>query len=103
MNGWQALGFKTYQDYLDSDLWRDKRSFILKLRPICELCQQNKSTSVHHKTYASVGNENKNDVMALCFPCHSDIHNVEEWEWCCTNYQKINDVEAKVCVCGERR
>ena len=34
----KAMGFDTYRDYLDSDLWRRIRSVIMANQPECGLC-----------------------------------------------------------------
>ena len=73
--GWKALGFETYLDFLSSDIWKDKRNYVLKLRPICEKCRINKATQVHHLTYERCGNEKGEDLMAVCYKCHQEIHN----------------------------
>lgn len=75
--GWKALGFENYVDYLQSYLWKDKRDFFLKLKPICEKCGS-KATQAHHKNYENVGNEGQRDLMALCSDCHKKIHKGEE-------------------------
>jgi hypothetical protein len=74
LNGWQSLGFKSYHEFLQSDLWKEKRKYILSLRPICENCRVNKSTEVHHTDYAWVGNEKGCDLKALCYGCHRKVH-----------------------------
>jgi len=66
--------WETYQDYLESDDWKEKRNIILADNPFCFICK-NKSTVVHHKTYKRVGCERTRDLMALCYYCHHDFHN----------------------------
>lgn len=76
MNTWQALGFITYQDYLNSDLWQEKKKWILEcFNNECQKCKTKKGLNVHHKNYDSVGNENIHDVTVLCFKCHKEEHN----------------------------
>lgn len=71
MNGWKALGFETYQDYLNSYLWKEKRDWIIEvLGDRCSVCGSRKNLHVHHKTYDSVGNEGQEDVEVLCSECH---------------------------------
>lgn len=68
---WKALGFKTYNEYLESDLWKEKREFILdQLGRICSKCGSKKNLLIHHKTYESVANESIHDVAVLCWRCH---------------------------------
>ena len=74
MNGWQALGFNSYQEYLLSDIWTSKRDFLLKQYPMCEICKEKKSQEVHHIDYDSVGNEGKEHLLVLCKECHLRQH-----------------------------
>ena len=73
-NGWEALGFNTYQEYLMSDLWLEKREYILTLKHACEICGGKDNLNVHHKNYESVGNENTEDIIVLCRRCHQKEH-----------------------------
>ena len=74
INGWRALGYNSYEEYLLGYIWLEKKSYFLKVFPKCEMCGKLAST-VHHKTYERVGNEKKTDIMALCKECHNKIHN----------------------------
>ncbi len=78
-SGWKALGFNSYQEYLMSQYWKDKRDFILEhFGNKCIECGTEKGLNVHHKNYDSVGNENTEDVTVLCFKCHKEEHNKNE-------------------------
>ena len=75
MNGWRALGFNSYGEYLKSDLWRKKRENILDiLGRKCNRCKTKYSLIIHHITYDSVGNEKMEDVEVLCYKCHREEH-----------------------------
>lgn len=74
----EALGFKSYKEYLNHPLWKEKSKFILSLNPSCQKCRINKSTQVHHLNYNSVGNENREDVISLCKDCHKKIHGIKD-------------------------
>jgi len=75
VNGWKALGFDTYQEYLESDLWKEKRKWILEcFKNKCQRCGGKGFLQVHHKNYKSVGNENMDDVTTLCIKCHREEH-----------------------------
>ena len=74
----KALGFNSYKEYLNSYLWKDKRNFIISLKPFCEKCKGKKSTQVHHLNYDSVTNENQSDLIALCRECHKKIHGIKD-------------------------
>jgi len=71
--GWWALGYKSYDEYLASDYWKEKREWILNVKgKQCEKCGSIKKLNVHHINYASVGNENTHDVTVLCYDCHKE-------------------------------
>ncbi|KYK20675.1 hypothetical protein AYK24_09800 [Thermoplasmatales archaeon SG8-52-4] len=75
MEGWKALGFGSYQEYLLSDFWADKRNWIIKVRRgRCEKCGSTKKLQVHHLNYKNVGNEHGEDVVVLCKKCHLKEH-----------------------------
>ena len=76
MNGWQSLGFKSYNEYLQSDLWKEKRELILSIfNWECQKCGSKKRLEIHHKTYENVGNEKQRDVTVLCKKCHEEKYN----------------------------
>ncbi|MCR8666220.1 HNH endonuclease [Aestuariibaculum sp. M13] len=63
-----------YYGYLDSPQWAHKRNLVFKrAEGKCERCSK-KAVMVHHKTYARVGYEDLEDLMAVCFHCHSLEH-----------------------------
>lgn len=75
LNGWKALGFETYKDYINSEFWKNKRDWILESKGRkCEKCGGNFWLQVHHLSYENVGNEGKDDVIILCAYCHWRIH-----------------------------
>lgn len=84
-------GAKTYQDFLNSDLWKDIKEWTFELRRIktkrgkgllmCERCKinfpfslRNKKMTIHHLNYNCVGSERAEDLMILCRKCHNFIH-----------------------------
>lgn len=62
MNGWQALGFKSYKDYIQSPFWINKKMWIIDLRKCCEECGSLENLNVHHTNYINVGNEGMDDI-----------------------------------------
>lgn len=69
---------KRYTAYLSSPEWAKKRKHILyRDRYTCQ-AQFSKCTldadQVHHLTYANLCNENDEDLISVCFSCHSAIH-----------------------------
>lgn len=64
-----------YNAYLETDEWRQRRAKVLKRAGgICEGCRKRPATQVHHLTYDRVRNEMLFDLVAVCGPCHSQIH-----------------------------
>jgi hypothetical protein len=64
-----------YQWYLNSKFWRERRvAAFRRAKGICEHCKTRPATEVHHRTYLRVFDEHPNDLVALCRPCHADIH-----------------------------
>lgn len=64
-----------YHWYLGTPFWRERREHVMKrAQHVCEKCKAAKATEVHHLTYLRVFNELPTDLVALCRPCHSDIH-----------------------------
>jgi 5-methylcytosine-specific restriction protein A len=77
-NHLQALGFKSYSEYLNNPIWKSKRDFYIKRHPFCEKCKKVNSVLVHHLHYNNVGNESGRDLMALCKKCHNKIHGIKD-------------------------
>ena len=70
------LGFKTYEDYLESDLWKEIRLRVMKKsRWHCASCGL-AAKVVHHQRYTSRGLKGTSDkwLLALCHECHSKQH-----------------------------
>jgi RNase P subunit RPR2 len=64
-----------YQDYIQSPEWEKVRKRILKrARGKCEKCRKRPPLQVHHLTYARLGNERDEDLLAVCGPCHQSFH-----------------------------
>lgn len=64
-----------YYDYLRSAEWAARTEPIRKRnRGRCECCNMRWGTEVHHRTYARVYAERKEDLLLVCHPCHQRIH-----------------------------
>lgn len=64
-----------YNHYLNSQEWAAMREVILaRASWTCEQCGQNKAAHVHHLTYERFGAERPEDLMAVCIPCHEQLH-----------------------------
>lgn len=75
---YKSLGFKTYQEYLESDWWLDKKKLVLSKTKKCEQCNSHQQLYVHHITYDTLGNEPRKDLMVVCYDCHQEIHDGEK-------------------------
>lgn len=61
-----------YQRYLASREWALLRERVRKrCASVCERCKRNPMEAVHHLTYARIGRERLEDLMAICNPCHA--------------------------------
>lgn len=70
-----GLRFSSYQEYLDSDAWRNKADRIKEERGgFCQVCRNPHGLNVHHNTYARLGIENDSDLIVLCHDCHELFH-----------------------------
>jgi 5-methylcytosine-specific restriction endonuclease McrA len=77
-----------YVEYMASPEWFDRRDeWIAQWRtrtgvaPFCLVCLtawHAESDDLHHVTYARLGRELFADLMALCRPCHRDLHHILE-------------------------
>jgi 5-methylcytosine-specific restriction endonuclease McrA len=64
-----------YHEYLRTEKWKGKREKVLKRdNNLCQACLINKATEVHHKTYEKIFDEPLFDLVSLCHPCHSKLH-----------------------------
>ena len=83
--------FKSYDEYLQSDMWEAKRKTFMRIRNPqifelfkkvkCEKCKEiirAVSAQVHHLSYAHVTNEKMSDLMILCYKCHREAHSKGE-------------------------
>ena len=72
---------RTYQSYLRSVEWKEKRKeFLEDAGYCCERCGEYANV-VHHKHYNSIGNEERDDVEVLCKECHDNEHLDKEGDY----------------------
>jgi hypothetical protein len=70
--GW----WKEYNDYLRTDGWKRKRAKVLaRAQNLCEGCREREATQVHHLTYRHRFDEFLFELVAVCDPCHTRLHN----------------------------
>lgn len=68
-----ALRSMPYNEYLQTNHWRDVRKIAFKKYIGQCLCGQN-ARDVHHISYERKGFEGPEDVVALCRECHERWH-----------------------------
>lgn len=65
-------------EYLLTPWWRRRRDRALRRAAFrCSRCETKRELQVHHRTYATVGNEADADLDVLCRSCHEG-HRVDE-------------------------
>lgn len=69
----------TYDEYIQSDIWKAKRSERLRIDGYrCQMCGTAKNLRVHHIRYPDVlGMESVEDLVTLCDRCHEHAHSAE--------------------------
>ncbi len=67
----RRLGFKSYDDYLNSILWKSIRAAKLEINPECYACG-GKATQVHHGRYTLLNLTGGNlfYLVSVCGNCH---------------------------------
>lgn len=69
----RSLGFKEYENYLSSRLWRNIRQAVIrKSGGRCVRCKSADTLQVHHRRYThqNLSGDSTDDMMALCRLCH---------------------------------
>lgn len=79
----RKLGGLTYQQYLRTEGWRQRRRPALyRAKGRCEICSQPEylvgKLQVHHLTYERIGEELPSDLEALCDECHHMVHGLQD-------------------------
>lgn len=71
MSVFQKLGFKSYQEYLQSDRWKRIRAKVFRKCGKCKVCG-NKAEVVHHKNYdeKTLRGDCLKSLVPLCHSCH---------------------------------
>ncbi len=65
-----------YAGYLQTAHWQRLRMQVLeRAKYMCEGCGTKVHLDIHHKTYSRRGEEELDDLMALCRNCHTGRHN----------------------------
>lgn len=78
----KKIGYDSYDDYLKSYIWINKRNSYFKDSysvKRCLICQSNNKhyhtpTVLHHLHYENLGNEKFSDFIPLCVNHHTYLH-----------------------------
>jgi hypothetical protein len=66
---------ESYEKYINSQQWRNRRARFLKKHGLkCCICGNFGVIHVHHLTYERLGNERDSDLQVVCEQCHNGIH-----------------------------
>lgn len=66
-----------YDAYIQSKAWGRRISyFYARYGRVCVACGSIEHITVHHMTYAHMGKEPDEDLVALCKPCHNEYHDI---------------------------
>lgn len=67
----RKIGYRSYQEYLKSDLWSSIRANMLNMYPYCYVCGDH-ATQVHHANYLkkTLLGRDYTDLYTLCSRCH---------------------------------
>lgn len=73
VSAWHEIWRETYDTYLWSPEWREKRSVVLaRCEGRCGCGEP--ATEVHHLTYENVFEEQPHQLLAVCRMCHARYH-----------------------------
>lgn len=81
--GWRRvlheMGYASYEEYLQSDLWmRIRKKVLKKARKLCADCPS-RATQVHHEAYTveNLKGMNLRFLVAVCDDCHHKRHGLK--------------------------
>jgi 5-methylcytosine-specific restriction endonuclease McrA len=76
---------KTYSSYLHSNHWNNIKSIFKASKGYtgkCFICgfipQGDRPNNIHHRSYKNIGKELNQDLVLLCGPCHSRVHDISK-------------------------
>jgi len=72
--GEKTVKTSRYDEYLQSEEWKNKASSYKKNNPNCGICNRTGILHVHHRTYVRCGKEEVMDLIVLCSECHKLFH-----------------------------
>ena len=90
----RRLGFRSYGEYLRSDLWKSIRERVLADNWYCQRCDDRPAEQVHHRAYDPVTLSGKDlrSLTALCRGCHRTAEQPEVRRDPYDRLQRANEV-----------
>lgn len=77
LNGIGFLKTLPYQEYLQTDHWKNTRKAAMQRAGFkCQLCNSTDKLQTHHRTYERKGCEIPSDLIVLCNKCHEKFHDI---------------------------
>ena len=72
----KELGFDSYAEYLDSDLWRSIRERVFYEKGRRCTCCSKMASQVHHAEYTdeNLAGDNLDELFPVCGECHRKTH-----------------------------
>lgn len=72
------MGFRSYDDYLKSDLWKMIRGIVFGINSRCCVCSS-PASQAHHLNYSIDALEGKQSaiefcIVSMCDLCHNKVH-----------------------------
>lgn len=73
----QNSNYAKYLNHLQSPFWKTIRKRALERdNNTCQKCFVATAQEVHHLTYINLGNENLEELISYCKPCHKKMHEI---------------------------
>ncbi len=93
----------SYQKYVRTDCFRICTQDYVKRHSSCEMCSKSARLQAHHLSYANLGHERSDDLLAVCEECHKMFHKLPGgtpvgWIWQRVAY--MPDSEKKKLILG---
>jgi 5-methylcytosine-specific restriction endonuclease McrA len=103
-----AIGFASYAEYLDSDLWKSIRARVFAEKGRECVCCGSQATEVHHTRYKSeeITGANLRHLHPVCGVCHYKVgfkENGKKRSRCRVQYEFLRLVRRRQAVLNRRQ
>ncbi len=89
----KAMGFASYQAYLESPLWLDIRArAMMQAESVCGRCGLGRNLQVHHRAYdpATLAGTCLDALTVICRRCHQRAERSKRWNTPYDHFQQVN-------------